>query len=103
MDQASILVDAIDYLKELRKKVSKLERELDLPPAATPPVTTGFSQLTPTAATIPSCSTKDLVPIREPARVDVQKKGKGVLDIHIFCSPKPDLLYLILKTLNDLG
>nr|GEV51583.1 transcription factor ICE1 [Tanacetum cinerariifolium] len=75
IDQASILVDAIDYLKELRQKVSKHERELDLPPAATPPVTTGFSHLTLTAATIPSCSTKDLVPIQEPARVVLVYKG----------------------------
>ena len=70
MDRASILQDAIDYLKELRQKISELERGLELlPPAATPPVATGFSQLIPNASAIPSCSKKDLVQVREPARV----------------------------------
>ncbi|PWA52641.1 transcription factor SCREAM2 [Artemisia annua] len=36
--------------------------------------------------------------------VDVQLMKNGLLEIHIFCSrPKPDLSYLISKTLEDLG
>ena len=55
MDRASILGDAIEYLKELLQRINDLHNELEATPAAPPP---SFHPLTPTPPTLP-CRVKD--------------------------------------------
>jgi len=54
MGRASILGDAIEYLKELLQKINDLRNELELTPSSSsmlPTDTTSFHPLTPTPAT----------------------------------------------------
>ncbi|KAE8665922.1 Transcription factor ICE1 [Hibiscus syriacus] len=75
MDRASILGDAIEYLKELLQRINDLRTELESNPGSssvTP--TTSFRPLTPTPATLPChikdelCPTSLLSPNGQPAR-----------------------------------
>jgi hypothetical protein len=79
MDRASILGDAIEYLKELLQKINDLHNELESTPSSSlPPSTptgTSFNPLTPTLPTLPSrvkeelCPTNLPSPNSQPARV----------------------------------
>lgn len=87
MDRASILGDAIEYLKELLQKINDLNYELESTPSTsslTPTTTittpgsgtpTGFYPLTPTPTSLPSrikeelCPTAIPSPTGQPARV----------------------------------
>lgn len=63
MDRASILGDAIEYLKELLQRINDLHNELESAPssaALTP--TTSFNPLTPTLPTLPSRIKDELCP-----------------------------------------
>lgn len=84
MDRASILGDAIEYLKELLQRINDLNHELEATPSSslTPTATatmaaaaTGFYPLTPTPTSLPSrikeelCPTTIPSPTGQPARV----------------------------------
>ena len=86
MDRASILGDAIEYLKELLQKINDLNQELEATPASsslTPTAaatmaagTPGFYPLTPTPTSLPArikeelCATTMPSPTgQQPARV----------------------------------
>ncbi|XVF11430.1 hypothetical protein REPUB_Repub08aG0026700 [Reevesia pubescens] len=68
MDRASILGDAIEYLKELLQRINDLHNELESNPASsslTP--TTSFHPLTPTPATLSSRIKDELCPSSLPS------------------------------------
>ncbi|XP_027342523.1 transcription factor ICE1-like [Abrus precatorius] len=101
MDRASILGDAIEYLKELLQRISDLHNELESTPAG--------SALTPTLPTLPCRIQEELClsslpsPNGQPARVEVRlSEGRGV-NIHMFCGRKPGLLLSTMRALDDLG
>nr|GMC73710.1 transcription factor ICE1-like [Ipomoea batatas] len=111
MDRASILGDAIEYLKELVQKINDLQNELD---SSTPPVvTTPFYPLTPTTAAssrikeeISPTSFPSPLPSptgQPPARVEVRVKEGRAVNIHMFCSRKPGLLLSTIRALDNLG
>ncbi|KAF5817141.1 putative helix-loop-helix DNA-binding domain superfamily [Helianthus annuus] len=90
MDRASILGDAIAYLKDLSEKINKLELELNparttsmLPPAAAPTTAAGPSNIG--------------------GQIEVRRSEGGAVVIHMSSGWRPGLLHSITKTLNDLG
>nr|AZN28824.1 inducer of CBF expression transcription factor (ICE1) [Fraxinus mandshurica] len=110
MDRASILGDAIDYLKELLQRINNIHNELEatLPGSVMPP-STNFHPLSPTPATLPYrvkeelCSSSLQIPKNQPVKVEVSlREGRGV-NIHMFCARRMGLLQSTLKALDDLG
>ncbi|KAE8697328.1 Transcription factor ICE1 [Hibiscus syriacus] len=110
MDRASILGDAIEYLKELLQRINDLHNELESNPGSslvTP--TTSFLPLTPTPATLP-CHIKDelcpgslLSPNGQPTRIEVRLREGKAVNIHMFCGRRPGLLLSTMRALDSLG
>ncbi|XP_039125974.1 transcription factor ICE1-like [Dioscorea cayenensis subsp. rotundata] len=112
MDRASILGDAIEYLKELLQRINDLHNELESTPssssmAATTP--TSFHPLTPTPSTLP-CRVKEELcpsslpsPSNQPARVEVRVREGRAVNIHMFCARRPGLLLSTMRALDGLG
>lgn len=77
MDRASILGDAIEYLKELLQKINDLHNELESTPPPSLTQTTNFHPLTPTLPNLPSRIKEELCPSSlpspngQPARVSL--------------------------------
>ncbi|PSS07625.1 Transcription factor like [Actinidia chinensis var. chinensis] len=111
MDRASILGDAIEYLKELLQKINDLHNELESTPpgsSLTPP-TSSFYPLTPTPPALPCRIKEELCPSSlpspngQPARVEVRLREGRAVNIHMFCSRRPGLLLSTMRALDNLG
>ncbi|OAY48029.1 transcription factor ICE1 [Manihot esculenta] len=108
MDRASILGDAIEYLKELLQRINDLHNELESTPGSslTP---TSFHPLTPTPSTLPTrikdklCPTSLPSPNAQPARVEVRVREGRAVNIHMFCGRRPGLLLSTMRALDNLG
>ncbi|CAH9143993.1 unnamed protein product [Cuscuta epithymum] len=115
MDRASILGDAIEYLKELLQKINDLQNELDsVPSSSSSAVATSFYPVTPTAtatSSLTSCHIKQEIsqtplssPTAQPTRVEVGVRDGRSVNIHMLCSRKPaGLLLSTMRALDRLG
>lgn len=110
MDRASILGDAIEYLKELLQRINDLHNELEsTPPGSALTPSTSFYPLTPTPPALHSRIKDELCPSSlpspngQPARVEVRVREGRAVNIHMFCSRRPGLLLSTMRALDNLG
>ncbi|GAB4847365.1 hypothetical protein Ancab_026423 [Ancistrocladus abbreviatus] len=109
MDRASILGDAIEYLKELVQRIRDLHNELESAHPGSSNKPHGFDPLTPSQPTLPSRIREELYPNSmsspksQPARVEVQAREGRAINIHMFCARRPGLLLSIVRALDNLG
>ncbi|CAA7404651.1 unnamed protein product [Spirodela intermedia] len=112
MDRASILGDAIEYLKELLQKINDLHGELTGTPSSSPLPGGGaasFHPLTPTPPTLPHRVKEELCPSPLPSpssqlpKVEVREREGRAVNIHMFCPRRPGLLLATMRALENLG
>ncbi|CAL9205500.1 unnamed protein product [Musa hybrid cultivar] len=112
MDRASILGDAVEYLKELLQRINDLQNELESTPSSSSlPImtTTSLHTTIPTFSALP-CHMKDELcpsslqsPNSQSARVEVRAREGRAVNIHMFCARRPGLLLSAMRALDDLG
>ncbi|XP_073271866.1 transcription factor ICE1-like [Primulina huaijiensis] len=114
MDRASILGDAIEYLKELLQKINDLHNELEsIPGSSSMAPSTSFYPLTPTTPCLPTHIKEELCPSAfasplssptgQPARVEVRLREGRAVNIHMFCGRRPGLLLSTMRAMDNLG
>ncbi|KAE9590182.1 putative transcription factor bHLH family [Lupinus albus] len=112
MDRASILGDAIEYLKDLKHKVNDLHNELQSFPSCSSGTVTpssSFHSVTPTLPTLPSkvkgelCLSSFSSPKGHSPKVEIRLSEDRAINIHMFCARKPGLFLSTMKALDSLG
>jgi hypothetical protein len=105
MDRASILGDAIEYLKELLQRISDIHNELEaakLEQSRSLPSSPGRAQ-----AGYPAAAVKEECPVlpnpeNQPPRVEVRQRDQA-LNVHMFCARRPGILLSTVRALDALG
>ncbi|CAM6049739.1 unnamed protein product [Sphagnum compactum] len=109
MDRASILGDAIEYLKELLQRINDLHTELEAAgtqSSSQQPLAAAGSTLACRTTVKEECPNNPSLPIItdiQPARVEVRIREGRALNIHMFCARRPGLLLSTMRALDGLG
>ncbi|KAF8762457.1 hypothetical protein HU200_009422 [Digitaria exilis] len=111
MDRASILGDAIEYLKELLQRINDLHNEIESAPSSSlaAPTSASFHPSTPTLQTFPGQAKEELCPAAFPspngqqAAVEVRVREGQAINIHMFCARRPGILLSTVTALESMG
>ncbi|KAJ4915565.1 Transcription factor SCREAM2 [Raphanus sativus] len=104
MDRASILGDAVDYLKELLQRISDLHTELESTPSSSSGLTLPSPQTLPYRVKEELCPSSSFPsPKGQQARIEVNLREGKAVNIHMFCGRRPGLLLSTMRALDDLG
>ncbi|WVZ21852.1 hypothetical protein V8G54_000396 [Vigna mungo] len=104
MDRASILGDAVEYLKELLQRIGDLHNELESTTPAGSSLTSSF--LNPLTPKLPTSMQEELClsslpsPNGQPVEVGLSEGG---VKIQMCCERKPGLLLCTMRALDNLG